>query len=176
MSSTYNVGVVFEGIAHASIGLVSGALPGAVVSDAGALTTVRATVRAAGPTAAVSRLVERVTKAVPPAVAVRVDQDLVSVSDIAQRVGRTRESVRLLVDAKRGPGGFSAPVGAVGDGTRVWPWSAVLDWFNEVFGIDLGENGVPPLTAAVLDVSFATRRSPQLASAMGRGWLTGKAN
>jgi hypothetical protein len=176
MSSTYKVGVVFEGIAHASLGLVSRVLPEAVVSEAGALTTVKATVRAAGPTAAVSRLVERVTKAVPAAVPVRVGQDLVSVSDIAQRVDRTRESVRLLVEGTRGPGGFPPPVGVVGDGIRVWPWSAVLDWFNEVLGIDLGENGVPPLTAAVLDVSFATRRSPQLASAMGRGWLTGKAN
>ena len=171
MSSTYRVGVVFEGLAHASLGLVSRAFPEAAVSEAGALTTVRATFSALGPAAAVSRLVERVTKAVPPAVPVRVDQDLVSVSDIAQRVGRTRESVRLLVDAKRGPGGFPPPVGVIGDGTRVWPWSVVLDWFNKVLGIDLRENGVPPLTAAVLDVGFAIRQSPELASALGRGWL-----
>ncbi len=102
----------------------------------------------------------------PTAVPLRVDQDLVSVSDIAQRVGRTRESVRLLVDGKRGPGRFPPPIGVVGDGIRVWPWSAALEWFQNVLVVDLGQNGVPPLTAAVLDVSFATRRSPELASAL----------
>jgi predicted DNA-binding transcriptional regulator AlpA len=171
MSSTYKVGVVFEGLDDASLSVVLGALPGAVVCEAGSLTTVTATVRAPGPAAAVSRLVKRVTKTVPPAVPVRVDQDLVSVSDIAQRAGRSRESVRLLVGAGRGPGGFPAPVGVVGDEIKVWPWSEVRDWFDKALGIDLGENGVPPLTAAVLDVGFATRRSPELASALGRGWL-----
>jgi hypothetical protein len=172
MSSTYKVGVVFEDLDHGSFGLVSVALPEAVLFEAGEVTTVRATVRASGPAAAVSQLVDSVTKAVPAAVPLRVDQDLVSVSDIAQRVGRTRESVRLLVDGKRGPGAFPAAVGVVGDGIRVWPWSEVLEWSGKVLGVDLGEKGVPPLTAAVLDVSFATRRSPQLASALGRGWLT----
>ncbi|MGA3220011.1 MAG: hypothetical protein ABSE77_13190 [Acidimicrobiales bacterium] len=107
----------------------------------------------------------------PAAVPLRVDQDLVSVSDIARRVGRTRESVRLLVDGKRGPGRFPPPIGVVGDGTRVWPWSVVLEWSDKVLGVDLGENAVPPLTAAVRDVGFATRRSPGLAAALGRGWL-----
>jgi hypothetical protein len=41
----------------------------------------------------------------------------------------------------------------------------------KVLGVDLGENAIPPLTAAVLDVSFATQRSPGLAAALGRGWL-----
>jgi hypothetical protein len=173
MSSTYKVGVVFEGFADRSRGLVLVGLPEAVLLEAGGVTTVRATVRAPGPAAAVSQLVETVTKAVPAAVPLRVDQDLVSVSDIAQRLGRTRESVRLLVDGKRGPGRFPPAIGAVGDGIRVWPWSVVLEWSDKVVGVDLGENGVPPLTAAVPDVSFATRRSPELASALGRGWLTG---
>ena len=93
-------------------------------------------------------------------------------SDIARRVGRTRESVRLLVDGKRGPGGFPAPLGVVGEGIRVWPWSVVLEWFDKVLGVDLGENGVPPDAASVLDASFAARRSSALAAALGRGWLT----
>jgi hypothetical protein len=115
--------------------------------------------------------VERVSKAAPTAVPLRVDQDLVSVSDIARRLRRSRESVRLLVDAKRGPGGFPPPVGVVGDGIKVWPWSVVLEWSERVMGTDLAESAVPPLTAAVLDVSFASRRSPGLATALGRGWL-----
>ena len=38
------------------------------------------------------------------------DAGLVSMADIAARVGRTRESVRLLIEGERGPGGFPAPV------------------------------------------------------------------
>jgi hypothetical protein len=49
----------------------------------------------------------------------------------------------------------------------------VLEWSEKVLDVDLGENGVPPLTAAVLDVSFATDRSPELTSALRRGWLKG---
>jgi hypothetical protein len=172
MPSTYNVGVVFEGLGHDCLDAVSRALPEAVLSEAGGVTTVRAKIRAPGPAAAVSGLVERVTKAVPAAVPLRVDPDLVSVSDIARRVGRTRESVRLLVDGKRGPGGFPAPLGSVGEGIKVWPWSVVLEWFDKVLGVDLGEYGVPPQAAAMLDASFAARKSPGLAAALGHARLT----
>jgi hypothetical protein len=85
MSSTYKVGVIFEDL-HGSLGPASRALHDPVLSEVSGVTTVRATIRAPGPAAAVSLLVERVTKAVPTAVPLRVDQDLVSVSDIAQRV------------------------------------------------------------------------------------------
>jgi hypothetical protein len=130
MSKTYKVGVVFGGLDHDSHGRVSAALPDAAVSEASGVTTVTAKVRVPGPAAAVSQFVERVAKAVPSAVPLRVDQDLVLVGDIARRVGRTRESVRLLVDGKRGPGGFPAPLGVVGEGTRIWPWSPVVEWLE----------------------------------------------
>jgi len=172
MASTYNVGVVFECLGRGSHGAVSQAFPKVIFHNIGSITTVRAAVQAPGPGAAVSRLVELVTKAVPVAVPLRVDQDLVSVSDIVRRVGRTRESVRLLVDGKRGTGSFPPPLGVVGEGIRVWPWSVVVEWFDKVLGIDLGENGVPPEAAAVLDASFAARRSPGLATALGHARLT----
>ncbi len=78
-----------------------------------------------------------------------------------------------MVDGKRGPGGSPAEAGVAGDGIKVWPWSVVLEWADKVLGVNLGQDGVPPLTGSVLDVSFATRRSPGLASALGRGWTTG---
>ncbi len=56
-----------------------------------------------------------------------VDLDLVGVSDIARRLGRTRQSVQQLVDGSRGPGGFPAPSGAPG-GSRVWDWASVSEW------------------------------------------------
>jgi hypothetical protein len=114
------VGVVFEGLNQSSLGLVSRALPEAVVSEPGGVTTLRAAVRAPGPAAAISKLVERVAKAVPAAVPLWVNQDLVSVSDIAQGIGHTRESVRLLVDGKRGPDSFPLRLG----------WSAAASGFG----------------------------------------------
>src|SRR5579864_5635923 len=37
--------------------------------------------------------------------------DLITASMIAERTGRTRESIRLLVNGNRGPGDFPSPVG-----------------------------------------------------------------
>jgi hypothetical protein len=172
MPNNYKVGIVFEGLGRGTHQAVSAVLPEAAFTQLGDLTTVTAKIVAPGPAAAVSRLEERVTKAVPAAVPLRVDQDLVSVSDIAHRVGRTRESVRLLVDNKRGPGSFPAPFGVIGGGTRIWPWSVVLEWLDQALGVDLGERGVPPDAAAVLDARFAARRSPALATALGLAGLT----
>ena len=167
MSGTYKVGIVFEGLSHGSHSAVSAVLPEAAFGELGSLTTVTAKIVAPGAAAAISWLEERVTRAVPTAVPLRVDQDLVSASGIARRAGRSRQSVRLLVDGKRGPGGFPAPLGVVGEGTRVWPWSVVLEWFGQALGVDLGERGVLPEAAALLDAGFARRRSPELGSALG---------
>lgn len=58
--------------------------------------------------------------------------DLVSLKDIAARVGRTYESVRLLAAGKRGPGGFPPP-----ESTGQWAlysWALVSQWFAEHLG------------------------------------------
>lgn len=49
--------------------------------------------------------------------------DLVDLPEIAVRVGRTRESVRLLAAGRRGPGGFPS----MRDG--FYSWAAVRTWF-----------------------------------------------
>ncbi|CAN5143729.1 DNA-binding protein [soil metagenome] len=56
--------------------------------------------------------------------------DLVTAADIAQRLGRTRESVRLLVSGERGDGGFPAPVSHTQRRNRIWRWSDVVAWAN----------------------------------------------
>ena len=65
------------------------------------------------------------------AVAVRSD-DLVSLKDIAARVKRTYESVRLLATGARGPGGFPPPMS--GSGWSLYSWSQVVDWFDQFSG------------------------------------------
>ena len=62
------------------------------------------------------------------------DAGLASLTDIATRVGRTRESVRLLVSGTRGPGKFPKPVTDPRSRYRLWRWSDVASWFNEYRG------------------------------------------
>ena len=57
--------------------------------------------------------------------------DLVTASEIARRIHKSREYVRLLVEGKRGPGGFPAPRSGVSATTRVWSWCDVMRWFSE---------------------------------------------
>jgi len=54
--------------------------------------------------------------------------DLVTMSDIAERLGRTRESVRLLIEGKRGPGGFPPPTSPAEGHNRRWRWMQVARW------------------------------------------------
>ncbi|SDS36095.1 hypothetical protein [Actinoplanes derwentensis] len=88
-----------------------------------------------------------------------VDQDLVGVSDIAKRVGVTREAVRLWVDGKRGPGGFPAPVGSAGGGERgsmrLWQWATVSDWLRH-FGLHDDEE--TPSATQVAEINAALHR------------------
>ncbi len=54
--------------------------------------------------------------------------DLVTLAEIAERLGRTRESVRLLSSGQRGPGDFPAPVSHLRERTRFWRWSDIAAW------------------------------------------------
>jgi hypothetical protein len=93
--------------------------------------TVDFVIEAEGPAEALFTTLDRFREAFPRASVLRLDRDLVAIPDIADRTDRTPESVRLLVNGKRGSGGFPAPVGTLGGGTRVWEWAAVVEWFAE---------------------------------------------
>lgn len=59
-------------------------------------------------------------------------EDAVSTKDIAERTGRTYESVRMLATGKRGPGGFP-----VSFGTEQWAlysWAEVSAWLAQHYG------------------------------------------
>lgn len=58
--------------------------------------------------------------------------DIVTMSDIADRLGRTRESVRLLIAGRRGPGGFPPPISHGIERGRLWRWSDVLGWLEQL--------------------------------------------
>ena len=86
------------------------------------------------PHALTSALLE-LLEALPEAHVLRVEEDdLATMADIAQRAGRTPESVRLLVNGSRGPGGFPPATGRLDARTRVWRWSDVAGWFADALG------------------------------------------
>lgn len=68
--------------------------------------------------------------------AVRVlDEDLVTLADIADRLGQSRESVRRYATGDRGPGGFPPPVNPARDGTLFYRWSEVAPWVRDQLGL-----------------------------------------
>ena len=84
-------------------------------------------------------------ESVPPVRVARVEpDDLVTMSEIAERLGRSRESVRLLVSGGRGPGGFPPPVSHLKARSRLWRWSKVAAWAK------LHDQPVDPHAAAAI--------------------------
>lgn len=64
---------------------------------------------------------------------VAVEDEYVSASEIAERTGRSRQSISQLVAGDRGPGGFPLP--AAGNvRSRLWRWADVAHWFERLDG------------------------------------------
>ncbi|MGH3570098.1 MAG: hypothetical protein ACRDRH_29635 [Pseudonocardia sp.] len=63
-------------------------------------------------------------------VRVAVEDDWLSAAEVAERVGRTRQSIGQLVRGDRGPGGFPAPVARQGSSNSLWSWLEVAAWFS----------------------------------------------
>jgi hypothetical protein len=65
----------------------------------------------------------------------RIEPDeLVSMSEIARRTGRTRESIRLLATGLRGPGFFPPPVANLRQRSPIWRWTDAASWFQIKLG------------------------------------------
>jgi hypothetical protein len=80
---------------------------------------------------AVLSAIRDVERAVPGLKVTRVEpEELVSASQIALRTKRTRESIRLLIEGKRGPGNFPAPAVWLSSSRKLWRWTDVADWFT----------------------------------------------
>jgi hypothetical protein len=108
---------------------------------------------------AVLSAIRDLESAVPTLRVTRVElDDLVTQSVIARRTGRSRESVRLLVAGKRGPGDFPEPVDHVDAGTRMWDWLEVSRWFERYDGGEPQADGIAQFTRAVNGVLEARRQ------------------
>lgn len=79
---------------------------------------------------AVVSAIEDVERALPGVSVLAVEpEDLVSQADIAQRRGRSRESISQLVNGERGPGNFPRPRYSV-NGRGLWRWREIEAWFD----------------------------------------------
>lgn len=92
----------------------------------------------------------------------RVDEDdLVTVGEIADRLGRTRQSVNQLIGGGRGDGSFPHPLGATRGHARAWSWHEVAGWA----GVDHDIRTATVLAA--VNGALALRRAGALLDATG---------
>lgn len=104
----------------------------------------------ADPVAAAAAAALSIKRALPQASVERVDEQFVSLADIATRAGLSHEAIRLWAAGKRRTAGepFPAPRAQVGQGrttTKIWTWPEVLAWFKAHYHLDL-EPGTAYLT------------------------------
>ncbi len=112
---------------------------------------------------ALATALRELLEALPDATVLRVDEhDLATMADIARRAGRTPESVRLLVNGKRGPGGFPPAAGRLNGRTRIWRWVDVAVWFEERLGKPLPDMADSAFVQAFNDALEIRRLSDRL--------------
>lgn len=81
-------------------------------------------------------------------------EDLVTLSEIAARSGRSREFIRLLIAGERGPGHFPPPVSHLRERNRLWRWSDVAEWLGQTESEELQD----ALFVAALNAALELRR------------------
>lgn len=97
---------------------------------------------------------------------VQADDDWLTASEIAERIGRSRQSISLLAHGKRGPGDFPASVARRRSSNPLWSWSEVEAWFERYEPEAVPAHGPrlsPDFLAEVndrLDLRERLRRSP----------------
>ena len=110
--TTYNVTLLVAGVDEEGLDDIYAATDGAATVEIGDrwTSTVGFDIEAGTFADAVLRAIDQIEQ-VPGLSVVRVEPDqLVWASEIADRVGRTRQSIDQLVKRQRAPGGFPAPV------------------------------------------------------------------
>lgn len=115
--------------------------------------------------------VEQVAEAAGTVLRVLGSDDLVTQSEIARRTSRTRESVRLLTDGRRGPGGYPSAIGRTdGQPSMLWSWQEVRNWFTDALGQEPDRPGasISPDDVALIAAVNATLDSHRTHRAIRR--------
>ena len=116
-------------------------------------------------------LLPRLAGKLPSLRVIRLDPELVGVSDIAERIERTRQNVQQWVDGERNTDTpFPLPEGTVGR-SLVWRWNEVNEWLRPL-SLDDGETRATREEALFLDLALLQWRQalgPGSADAEVRG-------
>jgi hypothetical protein len=78
--------------------------------------------------------------------------DLVTAAEIAARLQRSRESIRLIIAGQRRRGDFPAPISHARQRNRLWRWSEVARWAGEMDESVLAHARVVAATNAALEL------------------------
>jgi len=96
----------------------------------------------------------------------RVDEcDLVTPSEIARRIDRSRQLIHQYMTGQRGPGKFPPPVCHLTEGSPLWAWCAVSHWLvtNDLLRPEEGWNA--QVVAAInnwLESAIQKAQNPKL--------------
>ncbi len=104
---------------------------------------------------AVERVRTEVANVAPSAQLLSLEDDLVSIPDVASRIGVTREAVRNWASGRR-QGGFPRPLGIVGDGIKVWAWRDVNAWL--MANLRVGDAEKLPTSLEVAEINHWLRQ------------------
>ena len=97
--------------------------------------------------------------AVPGARVTRVYEELVSTSDIAHRVGVSREAARKWALEDDFPTPFASIGGGERNSSKVWAWADVVNWLGASRAIDMDEKF--PSLRALAEINAGLAEVPQ---------------
>lgn len=118
---------------------------------------------------ALTSAIKELREVLPEAQILRLEEDdLATMADLAKRAGRTPESVRLLVNGKRGPGGFPPAAGRLDARTKVWRWADAAEWFSDALGEPLPDTKDSAFVQALNDALELRRLTHKLGTQQRR--------
>ncbi len=121
---------------------------------------------------AILSAIHDVQKAGIGAEVIRVDEcSLVTASEIARRIGRSRQLVHQYVTGQRGPGGFPPPECHLSEGTPLWAWCAVSHWMAQNDILRPEDSWNAEVVSAINNMLEAARqrlRQPQLVNEIAK--------
>jgi hypothetical protein len=125
---------------------------------------------------AIISAINDVRKANIGAEVLRVDEcNLVTASEIARRIGRSRQLVHQYMTGQRGPGGFPPPECHLTDHAPLWAWCAVSYWLVQNNLLRQEESRNAEVVEAInnwLESARQRHRYPQLLAEISRALQT----